>query len=62
MGCIRGRKPRVVETMKAGRVVLLGWGSMRTGKGGMGREPIMFGLGVVVLMGVLMFGWMSREV
>lgn len=62
MGCIRGRKPRVVETMKAGRVVLVDWGSVRTGKGGVGREPILVVVVVVVLMGVWVFGWMDVKI
>lgn len=46
--------------MKAGRVVLVGWGSVRTGKEGVGREPILVVV-VVVLMGVwCLDGCMSR--
>lgn len=38
MGSVRGRKPLVVETMKAGRVVSSGWVSERTLKVGTGAE------------------------
>ena len=45
MGSIRGRKPRLVVTMKAGSDISSGRGSSRTWKSGAGavpREPIVF--------------------